>query len=404
MKTVGQMLELRRVSAIEANVRKRLGTGHRLEFSGNPQPGSITFSHRSSSSLLPKVTPLLSSSGAIGISEPSKLLRLLTDTPLITPDDCPDLSEDTPELYWSLASKQLAPEISSMLGELIPIRPQNDGASHALQELSSGIAIDWEVQAGTLRANGAAVIPATTLDNLLTKGNWKPVKSDLPDHFAVKLPLLIGRLSLPCQSCQQLQPGDVVVPQTALFSSTGKGLLEIGKLRFILDWAGVDHQSIYKVTSIEDVTMNDILNDYDINPTDEDIESRLARESSEYDDDSSQNSYDEPAQQESYRVDTEETSSHTREMSNHKETPAETSQPGLPQAFGSLPLNLTIESGQLSLTVEDLKKLAVGSLLTAAGTAPGQALLRYEGQTVARGELVDIEGRLGLQITSVELN
>ncbi|WP_158070171.1 FliM/FliN family flagellar motor switch protein [Motiliproteus sp. MSK22-1] len=398
------MIELRRVSAIEANVRKRLGAGHRLEFSGNPQPGSITFSHRPSSNLLPRVTPLLSSSGAIGISEPSKLLRLLTDTPLITPDGCPDLTEDTPELYWTLASKQLAPEISTMLGELIPIKPQHDEASHSLQELNSGIIIDWEVQTGTLRANGAAVIPATTLNNLLTKGNWKPVRSNLPDHFVVKLPLLLGQLSLPYQSCQQLQPGDVVVPQTALFSTTGKGLFEIGKLRIMLDWAGIDHQSLYKVTSIEDVTMNDILNDYDINPTDEDIESRLARESSEYDGDSSQNSYDEPSQQQSYRVDAEENSSHARDRLNHEETPGEANQLGMQKAFGSLPLNLTVESGQLSLTVADLQKLAVGSLLTVAGTTPGQALLRYEGQTVARGELVDIEGRLGLQITSVELN
>ena len=398
------MIELRKVSTTEANARIHLGAGQRLEFEAKDGVGSLILSHILPTNIPTDMTPLSSASGDICIKDPTKLLRLLAKSPLVTPDNKPNLTIDTPQLFWSLASNQLPPQISPFLGELSPIKNETDSPDNFRKSFDNGIPVGWEVTIGTIRSNGMALIPPPTLDCLLSKGNWTPAKPELPKEFVVRLPLLLGRLTLPYLSCQQLQPGDVVIPQAPLFSPAGLGRIESGKLRIFLESMGYEHKNLYKVTSLEDITMNDVLNDYDINPTDEDIESRLTEEHSEYDEDELpiHENYDEyPPDEEYMDEDSDFDGSHNDSQDELTESHPP---PELQKTFDSLPLNLTIETGQVSLSMAELKQLTVGSLVTAEGVSPGQAVLRYQGQTIARGELVDVEGRLGLQITSVEIN
>lgn len=64
-----------------------------------------------------------------------------------------------------------------------------------------------------------------------------------------------------------------------------------------------------------------------------------------------------------------------------------------------LPLNLTLRCGQLTLSLEQLSQLGSGSVLEVQGIAPGHASLCHGEQVVGEGELVEVDGRLGLQIT-----
>nr|WP_256575224.1 FliM/FliN family flagellar motor switch protein [Pseudomonas sp. PA27(2017)] len=64
-----------------------------------------------------------------------------------------------------------------------------------------------------------------------------------------------------------------------------------------------------------------------------------------------------------------------------------------------LPLALTLRCGSLSLSLEQLQRLDHGAVLEVQGVTPGQAWLCSGEQVVAEGELVDVGGRLGLQIT-----
>ncbi|SDW08259.1 type III secretion protein Q [Pseudomonas syringae] len=68
-------------------------------------------------------------------------------------------------------------------------------------------------------------------------------------------------------------------------------------------------------------------------------------------------------------------------------------------ALDSLELELTLRCGELRLTLAELRRLDAGSVLEVSGIAPGHATLCHGEQVVAEGELVDVEGRLGLQIT-----
>ncbi|WP_024674859.1 FliM/FliN family flagellar motor switch protein [Pseudomonas syringae] len=67
--------------------------------------------------------------------------------------------------------------------------------------------------------------------------------------------------------------------------------------------------------------------------------------------------------------------------------------------FDSLALDLTVRCGELRLTLAELRRLDAGTILEVSGIAPGYATLCHADRVLAEGELVDVDGRLGLQIT-----
>ncbi len=68
-------------------------------------------------------------------------------------------------------------------------------------------------------------------------------------------------------------------------------------------------------------------------------------------------------------------------------------------SLDQLPLALTLRCGSLELTLGDLRRIAAGTVLPVNGVTPGFATLCHGERVVAEGELVSVEGRLGLQIT-----
>lgn len=68
-------------------------------------------------------------------------------------------------------------------------------------------------------------------------------------------------------------------------------------------------------------------------------------------------------------------------------------------SLDQLPMALTLRCGSLELTLGDLRRIAAGTVLPVNGVTPGFATLCHGERVVAEGELVSVEGRLGLQIT-----
>lgn len=68
-------------------------------------------------------------------------------------------------------------------------------------------------------------------------------------------------------------------------------------------------------------------------------------------------------------------------------------------ALQSLALDLTLRCGALKLSLGELQRLGAGTVIEVSGIAPGHATLCHGERVVAEGELVDVDGRLGLQIT-----
>ncbi|AHL34295.1 type III secretion system protein [Pseudomonas brassicacearum] len=70
-----------------------------------------------------------------------------------------------------------------------------------------------------------------------------------------------------------------------------------------------------------------------------------------------------------------------------------------PSPLSGVTLALTVRCGEVKLSLEALGRLAAGSVVDVTGMAPGAATLCHEERVVAYGELVDVDGRLGMQIT-----
>jgi len=68
---------------------------------------------------------------------------------------------------------------------------------------------------------------------------------------------------------------------------------------------------------------------------------------------------------------------------------------------GALPVEISIEAGRVELTVSQVAALTAGDVVTLSGDVLGPVDLRAGSTLVARGELVDVEGRRGVRILEV---
>lgn len=98
------------------------------------------------------------------------------------------------------------------------------------------------------------------------------------------------------------------------------------------------------------------------------------------------------AQEVEYEHDEEQDATDPESELPESDTPA-------PDPLEQLSLELTLRCGNLTLTLGELRRLASGTVLEVSGITPGHATLCHGERVVAEGELVDVDGRLGLQIT-----
>ncbi|MFO1011697.1 MAG: flagellar motor switch protein FliN [Planctomycetota bacterium] len=68
----------------------------------------------------------------------------------------------------------------------------------------------------------------------------------------------------------------------------------------------------------------------------------------------------------------------------------------------TVPVKVTVEVGRTRLTLAELVKLQAGSLVTLDREAHEPVDILVNGKVVARGEVVTIDQRYGVRITSVE--
>jgi type III secretion protein Q len=75
----------------------------------------------------------------------------------------------------------------------------------------------------------------------------------------------------------------------------------------------------------------------------------------------------------------------------------------MPEHPAQLPIPLEVELARVDLSVAELARLAPGSVLTLPVDRRGLVTLRAGERAVARGELVEVEGAIGVRVLSVEV-
>jgi type III secretion protein Q len=258
--------------------------------------------------------------------------------------ECPvplaEAGNDPQSWLWALFQHHLSPQLQALFGYLRLLS--------APQKLSFGCR--FTVTLGPSRVVGYLWLSPQSLLALCAAGPWHATAGPLPAAFALSLVVTLGRLNLPGTQLGCLRVGDVLMLEQAFFDARGEGYVHVARRRL---HGRIDDESgplCLNLISIEETSMDE---DFIV---------------------------------EAY-------------------TGPESDQPVMDvfggELFDELSMALTVRCGALNLTLGELRNLAPGAVLGITGYAPGMAGLYYGERSIGQGQLVEVDGRLGLQLSRV---
>ncbi|MFP1768618.1 FliM/FliN family flagellar motor switch protein [Lonsdalea quercina] len=334
-------LRLRALTPSQTRVSQQLAEGCRFAFSfDDGRQGELRLSLASLRESKPPARVWQSAAGCFSLSDPTPALSLMSDCPALLPTQ-----EDDPTAaawFWALFNHALSPQLYTLLGPLTPVN--GDIAADA-------IPLWLDVQVAARRARSLLCMAGSELLSLLRQPGWFSSVFPLPQTLPISMPLTLAEVTLSPRQVYALEPGDLIYPPTCSFSPQGDGLISVGGRRFRgqLQWSGLT-PTHFIIAEQEECPVNDAF---------------------------------------------EFSSPHDMPFADEMATTATADDAPLP----ALPLTLTVRCGHLSLTLQALQQLACGSVVPVQQTLPGEAMLYHGEVPLARGELVEVAGRLGLQIT-----
>lgn len=258
--------------------------------------------------------------------------------------ECPvtlaEAGNDAESWFWALFQHHLSPQVLALLGYVRLLET----------ERPTGFGCRLSVTLGASRVTGYMWLSAESFLALCDAGPWRAMGAPMPGAFQLPIAVILGRLQLPIAQARSLRPGDVLIFEQCLFQAHGNGHLQVGRQRLpgcIDDDTG---QLRLTLTSIEDTSVDE---EFSIPP-----------------------------------------------FSGHEEDEPIVDVFGN-EPFDELSIGLNVRCGTLNLTLGELRNLAPGAVLGIAGYAPGMAGLYYGDRPIGQGQLVEVDGRLGLQLSRV---
>ncbi|WP_158783751.1 FliM/FliN family flagellar motor switch protein [Pantoea sp. BAV 3049] len=333
-------LNFRLVSQQEAQLRQRIGAGLLYPFTLAGEPGVLRLTLADDCQVA-EMSHWRCDAGMLQFSDAQPVLSLMSDCPTFAH------AEQAPEQdwYWPWWHQQLSAELLTLFGHLSP-EQENVETGEFLLRLNVG----WGMQ----RAQSLLVLSARCLSSLLKKSGWQQDVMPLPESMTLTLPMIIGDLVLSPAELQSLRRGDLLLPPQLYFTPEGRGVVRCGTrlLQGELQMQPGTMAHFY-LTEMEkrNVTL-----------TPDEFE---------------------------------------HEHQNHPESHWDAEPVTEATDFAPLPLSLSVRCGQLKLTLGELTTLSPGAMVMIENVTPGEAILCHGDYPLAKGELVDVEGKLGLQITHV---
>lgn len=335
-------IKLRSLTPLQARLSQQLAEGGRFAFRFNDgRRGELCLTLASPQAPAAPAHVWQSAAGCFSLSDPESVLSLMSDCPALLPTQ-----EEDPTAaawFWALFNEGLSPQLSALLG---PLTPFND-------DIAAGAISLWlDVQVDARRARSLLRIGADELLSWLRQPGWLSSTPPLPSTLPITVPLTLAKVTLSPKEIDALEPGDLIYPPNCSFSPLGEGFVSLGGRRFQgqLQWDGLTPTHFLIAEQEECPVNNDA---FDASPT--------------------------------------------HEMPFVDEiTPTATA---YNTPLPALPLTLTVRCGQLSLTLQALQQLSCGSVIPVQQALPGEAMLYHGEMPLARGELVEVAGRLALQIT-----
>lgn len=283
-------------------------------------------------------------------------------------------------------------------GDTIQLEGMLRGAADALALLGQGgplLVIELRVSVGAQPGHARLVVPFGALPQGLPPLAGEAYAAAVNAHLGrlsslrTELRCSIGRAELTYADLRQLGPGDVVLLEEASarpdLGQGGKGWLEVGlgrRFRLEADLALDGRQWMATVTAFHPGEQGHA----GTGPTDGDGEAEAELRGG--------------APRERPRLEQPEASEVTHPEAGGGGGMSGTSGDGA-ELLGDVPLQLMVELARLPMTADAVVALRVGQVVDLQRTAAEPVELSVNGKVVARGELVEIEGQLGVRVQSL---
>ena len=352
-----RQLTLPTLSAQHARIRSMLATGLVLPFTRDGLAGRLHLQlanarGQAEASFTAQASRWRSDIGNISLTDPFPVLSLLSDCPLLPLSEDDDAAQ---EWYWTLYNQSLNPVLRALVGEIYPLgrsqKEQDSAEQHDNDApLCAWLSVNWNGITMRSRMQATDAVWLT----LFSRADWHRQRRALPAGMAIAIPLTLADAVLPLSALCRLHPGDLILPNRPWFTPSGEGTLSAGTLRLrgTLQLTELAPYT-FTVTDMETVPMP-------------------------------------PSATDTMFADPHSEAS-ALEFTSTRDNVTENLPP--------LPITLHLRCGSLTMTLAELQHLASGSVLTLRDVVPGQAWLYHGDIALASGDLVDVEGRLGLQIT-----
>ncbi|KHS81784.1 type III secretion system cytoplasmic ring protein SctQ [Pectobacterium brasiliense] len=336
-----------------ARIRSTLATGLVLPFIRDGRVGRLHLQlanecELAEASFTAQASSWRSDIGDISLTDPFPVLSLLSDCPLLPLSEDDDAAQ---AWYWTLYNQSLNPVLRALVGEIYPLdRSQKEQDSREQNHNAVWLSVSWNGMSVRSRMQAADDVWLA----LFSSADWHRQRRALPAGMAIAIPLTLADAVLPLSALCRLRTGDLILPNRPWFTPSGEGMLSVGTLRLrgTLQLTELAPYT-FTVTDMETVSMPPSATD-----------AMLADPHSEIS---------------------------VLELAPTSDNVTENLPP--------LPVTLHLRCGSLTMTLTELQHLASGSVLTLRDVVPGQAWLYHGDIALASGDLVDVEGRLGLQIT-----
>ncbi|PMV26775.1 MULTISPECIES: FliM/FliN family flagellar motor switch protein [unclassified Pseudomonas] len=275
--------------------------------------------------------------GVLALAEAGPLLSLLGECPVTLAPS----GNDPDSWFWALFQFYLSPQVKAVLGYVRLLETE---------QLPKAFGCRLSVALGNARVEGYVWLAPESFLVLCDAGPWRATARPMPASFRLTIAVTLGRLQLPIAQVRSLRTGDVLVLEQSFFVAEGSGYLQVGTQRL---YGRIDDDSGplgLTLTSIEETSVDEeyLAPDYAGDEGDEPVMDVFGHE-----------------------------------------------------PFDELSMALNVRCGTLNLTLGELRNLAPGAVLGIAGYAPGMAGLYYGDRPIGQGQLVEVDGRLGLQLSRV---
>ena len=215
------------------------------------------------------------------------------------------------------------------------------------------------------------------------------------DNLEIQKNILLGRQKLQYTDYKKLVCGNIILINEHYFNLDGTSNIEIGK--FSMSVAYSDNTLIFHAWNNN---MNDkpYTENQDNNEEWNQDEALLANEYNETDESFNQ------------LEDNTELEAGTEEQ-NYEEDhiPAEQGEENLeeisedePHPFANVPVHLTFSLGTLRMPIANIMQLQEGSVIELHKTTPAQVTIYANSKLIGTGEVIEIDGKLGVQINKLE--